>query len=211
MAWACACLSKASADSNADLLSSNSFWLMAFSATSGARRAWSRRAWLARASATATAASCDASWVCKLAGSIWNRGAPALTVAPSTNRRFCKMPATRARTSVSREPVVWPVYSSCTGSALACTVMTDTSGGGILPPAAPIGPCGGAEGPQATRATMAIGSKAISKWRKRGWRWAAKGRRLLGRETGMGFLKTGRQRAGALDCEQTAVYFYIHS
>ena len=49
------------------------------------------------------------------------------------------MPDTRARTSVSRAPTVWPVYSSSTGWALLETVMTDTSGKGMPPgPAAPV-------------------------------------------------------------------------
>jgi hypothetical protein len=44
---------------------------------------------------------------------------------------------TRARTSTSREPAVWPTYSKVTGSACGLTAATVTSGGGIPP----IGPC----------------------------------------------------------------------
>src|SRR5258708_21818471 len=39
------------------------------------------------------------------------------------------MPVTRARTSTSREPVVWPTYSKVAGTDCGCTVTTATSGG----------------------------------------------------------------------------------
>src|SRR6266571_7051862 len=39
------------------------------------------------------------------------------------------MPVTRARTSTSREPAVWPTYSKVAGTDCGCTVTTATSGG----------------------------------------------------------------------------------
>src|SRR6266571_3169500 len=41
------------------------------------------------------------------------------------------MPVTRARTSTSREPAVWPTYSNVAGTDCGCTVTTATSGGGM--------------------------------------------------------------------------------
>src|SRR5256885_433680 len=38
------------------------------------------------------------------------------------------MPVTRARTSTSREPAVWPTYSKVAGTDCGCTVTTATSG-----------------------------------------------------------------------------------
>src|SRR5258705_9381393 len=43
------------------------------------------------------------------------------------------MPVTRARTSTSREPAVWPMYSNVAGTDCGCTVTTATSGGGMPP------------------------------------------------------------------------------
>src|SRR6266851_10262522 len=39
------------------------------------------------------------------------------------------MPVTRARTSTSREPAIWPTYSKLAGTDCACTATTATSGG----------------------------------------------------------------------------------
>src|SRR5256885_6032278 len=39
------------------------------------------------------------------------------------------MPVTRARTSTSREPAIWPTYSNVAGTDCACTATTATSGG----------------------------------------------------------------------------------
>src|SRR6266487_2222533 len=39
------------------------------------------------------------------------------------------MPVTRARTSTSREPAIWPTYSKAAGTDCACTATTATSGG----------------------------------------------------------------------------------
>src|SRR5881396_1981431 len=50
------------------------------------------------------------------------------------------MPATRARTSTSREPAVCPTYSNVTGSACGATVTTVTSGGGMPAPGPPLWP-----------------------------------------------------------------------
>src|SRR6266513_2233172 len=38
------------------------------------------------------------------------------------------MPVTRARTSTSREPAVWPTYSKVAGTDCGCTVTIATSG-----------------------------------------------------------------------------------
>src|SRR6478736_3131903 len=46
------------------------------------------------------------------------------------------MPEIRARTSVSREPAVWPTYSKPVSILRGCTVTTLTCGGGIAPGAA---------------------------------------------------------------------------
>src|SRR2546430_1196628 len=50
------------------------------------------------------------------------------------------MPATRARTSTSREPAVCPTYSNVTGSARGATVTTVTSGRGLPAPGPPLWP-----------------------------------------------------------------------
>src|SRR2546427_9005250 len=50
------------------------------------------------------------------------------------------MPATRARTSTSREPAVCPTYSNVTGSACGATMTTVTSGGGMPAPGPPLWP-----------------------------------------------------------------------
>jgi len=47
------------------------------------------------------------------------------------------MPLTRARTSTSREPAVWPVYSNDASTALGCTVTVLTAAGGLPPPGPP--------------------------------------------------------------------------
>jgi hypothetical protein len=74
---------------------------------------------------------------------------PLATRAPSVKLRDCRMPFTRARTSTSREPAVWPVYSIGAGRERVSTVTTATSEGGK--------PGGGPpEGPQATRNRAAM-------------------------------------------------------
>src|SRR5882762_10792138 len=50
------------------------------------------------------------------------------------------MPATRARTSTSREPAVCPTYSNVAGSACGATVTAVTSGGGMPAPGPPLWP-----------------------------------------------------------------------
>src|SRR4051794_27229311 len=59
------------------------------------------------------------------------------------------MPVTRARTSTSFEPCVWPTYSNVTGKVFCVAATTVTSAGGK--PAKPPPPFG-CEGPQAARA-----------------------------------------------------------
>src|SRR5262245_42869226 len=59
---------------------------------------------------------------------------PFLTRSPSLKFLDTRMPVTRARTSTSREPAVWPTYSHVTGSACAFALVTVTSDGGMPPP-----------------------------------------------------------------------------
>jgi len=40
------------------------------------------------------------------------------------------MPVTRARTSTSFDPCVWPTYSKVTGNVCGATVLTVTAAGG---------------------------------------------------------------------------------
>src|SRR5437868_12886620 len=47
------------------------------------------------------------------------------------------MPWTRARTSMSREPAVWPTYSKVAGRLAVVTFSTATAAGGGPPPGPP--------------------------------------------------------------------------
>src|SRR5688572_25991545 len=58
---------------------------------------------------------------------------PFFTRSPSLKFLDIRIPVTRARTSTSREPAVWPTYSQLTGSASWATVVTVTSGVGMPP------------------------------------------------------------------------------
>jgi hypothetical protein len=62
---------------------------------------------------------------------------PFFTRSPSLKFLDSRIPVTRARTSTSREPAVWPTYSQLTGSASWVAVVTVTSGGGMPPPIGP--------------------------------------------------------------------------
>src|SRR6266404_5670191 len=64
-----------------------------------------------------------------------NRGCPAFTGEPSWYRRFSRIPVTRARTSTSLDPCVWPTYSKAAGKSLGATTSVVTWAGGGAKPA----------------------------------------------------------------------------
>src|SRR5262245_38423917 len=79
------------------------------------------------------------------------------------------MPVTRARTSTSREPSVWPTYSNDTGIALGATVTAVTSGGGMPPPGPPLCWLAPLEGPQPDSAAASASRKATERELRIGW------------------------------------------
>jgi hypothetical protein len=108
---ACAPFRSARAICSLDAASSCSRWLTARPSHSGFRRLSVRVACARRASEPATSASA-------LARAAWNGATssvysdwPFFTLPPSAKLRLMRMPDTRARTSASREPAVWPTYS----------------------------------------------------------------------------------------------------
>jgi hypothetical protein len=101
------------------------------------KRAALRAACSWRASAAATSASARRSAAWNGAGSIVYSDWPFSTRPPSLKLREIRMPVTRARTSTSREPAVWPTYSKLTGTARSSTVIALTSGGGMPAPGPP--------------------------------------------------------------------------
>ena len=95
----------------ADAASSYSRWLTARASHSGFRRFKVRVACASLASEAATSASARLNAAWNGSGSRLYSDWPFLTLPPSVKLRASRIPATRARTSTSREPAVWPTYS----------------------------------------------------------------------------------------------------
>src|SRR5438477_5853899 len=86
-----------------------------------------------------------------------NRGCPAFTGEPSWYRRFSRIPVTRARTSTSLDPCVWPTYSKAAGKSLGETTSVVTWAGGGAKPA-----WGGLPQPASSRIETSIVTKYVA-------------------------------------------------
>jgi len=133
---ACASCSAASAWRKPACADSNSCTLTALRCTNWASRARSAEVCARAAWAEASEALACCSRARRSRGSIWNRGAFAATVVPSTYNCCSMMPSARARTSTERPASTRPGSSTRFGTTCACTTSTSTSVGGRAPPGA---------------------------------------------------------------------------